>query len=299
MNKTTKPVPAGQLALSFTTPILTAAQQAARPDRETRLSAAQAVLSRGLSGVRDDPRAMAAYLAFSARFHDYSPRNTLLIYMQRPTARFCKGFRAWQSVGRRVRKGERGLTVLAPIVRKDEDEDTVVGYRTTTTFDYEQTEAVSDDALVYSPPVPRLEREAPGGLVARLEAVAAQIGYTAQYRAETGYADGWCNSRDRVITVSSSLGAADRASVLCHELAHALAHTSTSGDAVAETTRAQKELQAEGASFVALSALGLDTGRSSLPYLRSWASGDDEKLMAELTAIDRIARDLLARIEAV
>ena len=297
----------GQLALALTTPVLSPARQAERPDRETRLVAARAVLARGLSGVKDDPAAMAAFLAFRARFHDYSLNNAVLIWMQRPTARYCMGFRAWQAHGRRVRKGERGLTVFAPIVarRNDEatgtastDEDRVVGYRTAVTFDYEQTEATRDDALVYTPPITRLAVEAPAGLVARLEAVAAGIGYAVQYRAETGYADGWCNSRDRMITVSSSLTGADRASVITHELAHALAHAPASGEGAAETTRAQRELQAEAASFVALSALGLDTGRSSLPYLRSWAGGDDEALMRELSAIDRIARDLVARVEA-
>ena len=117
----------GQLTLSLTTPVLTIAQQASRPDRETRLTAAQAVLSRGLAGVRDDPKALADYLAFAARFHDYSPRNTLLIYMQRPTARFCKGFRSWTQVGRRVRAGERGLMVYAPILKRPTQAEIAAG----------------------------------------------------------------------------------------------------------------------------------------------------------------------------
>ena len=299
----------GQLTLSLTTPVLTAAQQAARPDRETRLAAAQAVLSRGLAGVRDDPQALAAYLAFASRFHDYSPRNTLLIYMQRPSARFCKGFRSWTQVGRRVRAGERGLTVYAPILKKptraeiaagaSPDERSVVGYRTATTFDYEQTDAFRDDALEYVPPVPRLVGDGPDGLLARLEAAAARLGCSVHYTA-LGYADGWYREADRTIAVRASLSDADRCSVICHELAHAVAHSK--GAPTAETVlssrdRASKELQAEGAAYVALSVLGLDTARASLPYLKSWA-GDDAALLAELQAIDRIARDLLGRIEA-
>ncbi|PAP77252.1 ArdC family protein [Rubrivirga marina] len=156
MNKiTTAP---NQLALGLTTPIMSMAQRDARPNRQARLDAAKAVLARGLAGVRDDPKALAAYLAFRARFHDYSPRNTMLIFLQRPTAKYCMGFRSWTKHGRRVLKGERGLTVLAPILRRptegdvaaghDPDDRVPVGFRTTTTFDYEQTEAVSDDALV-------------------------------------------------------------------------------------------------------------------------------------------------------
>ncbi len=305
MNKTTKPVPAGQLTLSFTTPILTAAQQAARPDRETRLAAAHAVLSRGLSGVRDDPRALAAYLDFAARFRDYSPRNTMLVYMQRPTARFCAGFRTWMQHGRRVRAGERGLTIYAPVTRRatkaeiaaggDPDEVSVVGFRTATVFDFEQTEAFRDDALVYVPPTARLSADGPEGLVRRLESVATALGYTVVY-AETGYADGRCRFDQRLITVRSTLSGADRASVLTHEIAHALAHDPSRGD---RPSRASMEVQAEGSAFVALNAMGLDTARASLPYLKGWAGGGDDALLAELSAIDRIARDLLARIEAV
>ncbi len=302
MNMTTMAM-AGQLSLPLTTPILSPEAQQARPDRETRLAAAHAVLSRGLAGVRDDPRALAAYLDFAARFHDYSPRNTLLVYMQRPTARFCKGFRAWMQHGRRVRAGERGLTIYAPIIKKATkaeiaagaapDEQSVVGFRTTTTFDYEQTEAFRDDALVYTPPSARLGTDGPEGLLFRLESVASGLGYTVAY-GDPGYADGRCRFDQRLVTVRSSLSGADRASVLTHEIAHAMAHAPGMGKA----TRAQKELQAEGAAYVCLAALDLDTARASLPYLKGWAGANDDALLAELAAIDRIARDLLALVEA-
>ena len=296
-----------QLALGLTTPVLSAAQQGARPDRQARLDAAKAVLARGLSGVRDDPKALAAYLAFRARFHDYSPRNTLLIWMQRPTARHCMGFRSWTKHGRRVRKGERGITVLAPILRRptadevaaghDPDERVACGFRTTTTFDYEQTEAVTDGALVYVPPIPRLDADGPDGLLARLEAAARAVGCSVHY-SHLGYADGWYREADRTICVRASLSGADRCSVLCHELAHAVAHSKgapTAEAILSATSRASKEVQAEGAAYVALAALGLDTARASLPYLKGW--GDDERMAAELDAIDRIAGRLLALVD--
>ena len=293
-----------QLALTLTIPInAKAGPEAARPTRDDRLAAAHAVLARGVSGVCADPAALAAFLAFRSHFRDYSLNNCLLIWMQRPSARHCMGFRSWAKQGRRVRKGERGLTVFAPVVRKateaevaagrDPSDKTVVAYRTAVTFDYEQTEATRDDALVYTSPAARLDTEAPDGLVASLTAVAASIGYAVRDTHLASYADGWCDCRGKTITLQASLAGADRASVLCHELAHALAHY---GDW--ETSRSQKELQAEGAAYVALAALGLDTSRAALPYLRGWAGGDDEKLLAELGAIDRIAVDLLRRVEA-
>ncbi len=276
-----------------------------RATREQKLDAARATLDDGFDRVAGDPEALARFLAFRAHFHDYSLGNAVLIWCQRPAARHCMGYRAWQAHGRQVRKGEKGLTILAPVTRKQDEADTpdgdraVVGYRTATVFDYEQTDAVEDSALVYTPPAPRLDADDPAGLAAALVAVAEGLGYTVE-RAETGYADGWCSFAGRTITVSPALSPADRAAVLCHEVAHALAHDPADrGKDLPYVGAAQRELQAEGAAFMALSALGLDTSRASLPYLKAWAGSDAEALRRELAVIDRIARDLLERLESL
>lgn len=313
-NSTMNDFRTGQMALDFTTALYAAVTPSTstivetdgapdRPSREDRLAAAHAVLSAGLSDVRDDPEAMASFLQFRSHFRDYSLNNSVLIWTQNPAARFVKGYRAWQAVGRQVRKGETGITILAPVLRRptkaeiaagaDPGETSVVAFRTATVFDYAQTDAVADSALVYTPPSPRLDADDPEGLVARLERVALfGLGYSVAY-ADTGYADGFCQTVLKSITVQINLSPADRASVLCHELCHAVAHA---GDVT--TTRAQKELQAEGAAYVVLAALGLDTARAALPYLKGWSGGSDEALTGELAAIDRIARGLLDRIEA-
>ena len=297
-------------ALSATTAEATSED---RPTREDKLDAARAVLAAGLSGVREDPEALARFLAFRAHFHEYSLNNSVLIWCQRPCARHCMGYRAWQAHGRQVRKGERGLTVLAPIVRKlsetqstsgvnpsaePEGDRSVVGFRTATVFDYAQTDAVAGSALVYTPPAPRLNAGDPAGLIPRLEAAATLgLGYNVVY-GETGYCDGRCSFVLKTISVSRTLSPADRAAVLAHELCHALAHDPSGLAASGGETTARRELQAEGAAFVALAALGLDTSRASLPYLKGWARGDDAALGQELAAIDRIAQDLLRRVEA-
>ena len=261
---------------------------------------------RRLRRPRRDPEALARFLAFRAHFHDYSLNNAVLIWCQRPVGAALHGLP--RVAGARPAGAERGEGADHPRARhpqagrgryrSSDDDRAVVGYRTATVFDYEQTDAVADSALVYTPPAPRLNAEHPVGLSEALVAAAEALGYAVRL-AETGYADGRCSFASRTITVQASLSPADRAAVLCHELARARARPEAArSDDPYKTTTAQRELQAEGAAFVALSALGLDTSRASLPYLEGWSGGDAEALRREMTAIDRISRELLARVGA-
>src|SRR5947209_10229930 len=62
--------------------------------------------------------ALKNYLAVMARFHQYSWNNCLLIALQRPEATHVAGFHAWHKLGRFVRKGEKGIAILAPVIAK-------------------------------------------------------------------------------------------------------------------------------------------------------------------------------------
>src|SRR5256712_5929495 len=81
--------------------------------------------------------ALKNYLRLMSRFHRYSWGNCLLIYSQRPDATHVAGFHAWLRLRRYVRKGEKGIVILAPMVGKKktdgeltEDEQTrVFGFR--------------------------------------------------------------------------------------------------------------------------------------------------------------------------
>ena len=63
------------------------------------------------------------FLEFQARFHEYSFRNCLLIAMQKPEATYVAGFQRWKDLGRFVKKGEKGIMILAPIVRRRKSAD--------------------------------------------------------------------------------------------------------------------------------------------------------------------------------
>jgi hypothetical protein len=58
---------------------------------------------------------LTQYLAAIGRFHGYSLRNVMLIASQKPTATHVAGFHAWHKLGRFVKKGEKGIFILAPI----------------------------------------------------------------------------------------------------------------------------------------------------------------------------------------
>ena len=66
---------------------------------------------------------LVAYLNVMARFHKYSFRNCLLIAMQRPAATHVAGYRKWEQLGRHVKKGEKGIAILAPMVYKQNAEE--------------------------------------------------------------------------------------------------------------------------------------------------------------------------------
>jgi hypothetical protein len=68
-------------------------------------------------------KAMLAYLDMCARFHTYSPQNLWLILLVKPDAIHVAGYKRWQSMGRYVRKGEKGIPILAHIVVKTDKDD--------------------------------------------------------------------------------------------------------------------------------------------------------------------------------
>jgi antirestriction protein ArdC len=101
--------------------------------------------------------ALSSYLTAMSQFHNYSFQNILLIASQRPTASRVAGIRAWNELGRRVRRGEKGIMIFAPMIgykrnaneaeqsqqndaRTDRPEPRLVGFRAVYVFDVGQTE---------------------------------------------------------------------------------------------------------------------------------------------------------------
>jgi antirestriction protein ArdC len=300
---------------------------------EARREEAVAVLDAGVDHVADDPEALRAYLEFQARFHRYSHRNALLLFeqtlMRGASASHFMGYQAWKSVGRQVRKGEKGYMIFAPVTRKLYGEDAaeagvkdgtskLVSFRVATVFDMNQTDVVEgqeETALRYVSPIGRLTSAEHEPLLRVLETLPARLGYSLRrYDGTEQRAGGYCNYTDREIGLLRC-APDQQAKTLAHELAHAIAHGEADpetdgrddcgkGPAMkrAEIAASQAELQAEGAAYVACYSLGLDTSSYSMPYLRHWCESETpeerrEEVRAQLGAIDRIARRLLSMVE--
>jgi antirestriction protein ArdC len=243
------------------------------PSSPTSSTAAREELLERLAGQVLELRRSEAwlhYLAAQARFHRYSPRNVMLIAMQRPEASCVAGYRTWSSLGRQVRQGERAISILAPMLRQTEGEDSflVAGFRWVSVFDISQT-----DGAALPSPVSLLDAEGPSGLVASLTEVAAAFGFAVEIGELPEGVNGECRWSSSSIVVERANPPLQQAKTLAHELGHALLHRS-------EPDRAKAEIEAEATAYVVLAALGADAAPYSAGYLASWLGPDADVSLA-------------------
>lgn len=258
------------------------------------------------------------WLEVHSQFHDYSPRNTLLIKMQMPDATKVAGFWTWQNkFDRHVKKGESAIWIWAPIiseqcpecgnapsyherdhvdcdhhVRSDPDgwSEGVVGFKPTSVFDVSQTEGES---------LPELATDAHGqadGLVDALLDAADRLEYDVSIVPDeewTRSSEGYCKQSSMtmrpVIKVRDRDNKAALARVLIHEYAHAELHGGRD-----DTTEA-KEVEADAVAYIVCRYFGLDASNAA-NYLAAWAEDAPETLHERLDRISDAADHLIATI---
>jgi antirestriction protein ArdC len=244
-----------------------------------------AMLEAGIEQLQSE-QAWRDYLSTQARFHQYSFGNVLLMARQRPTATRVAGFHAWKDLGYSVRKGEKGIAILAPITvtRREETPEgevevrRLVNFRVVYVFDVAQVDAGPKAKPLGSfPGCERLQGEAPAELVDRLSSIASEIGYRVEFSASLEHpaANGQCDFSHQLITVRPDLGGAQTIKTFAHELAHAILHDSWT----LQMSREQRELEAESTAFVVCQALGIDSSSYSFAYVTSWTGKDAAKLI--------------------
>jgi len=235
-------------------------------------------------------------LAFRRRFHRYSFFNSTLILAQMPEATLVAGYRAWQEKDRQVRKGEKGLSILAPILVKDRDDPErkiLVGFRAVKVFDVSQT----DGEPIPEPERPQELRDTPEdtakilGFDMALANYCASQGVTVHWDYQHPEARGYFSAASKRIGVRAGLSAVQAFKTLVHESAHMLLHDRTKE----QIDRVTAELEAETTAYLVCHELGVDTSSYSFAYLAHW-SGDLDALMQ---AGERASKAATTLIDAI
>jgi len=235
--------------------------------------------------------ALTGYLKAIGRFHRYSLYNVMLIASQRPNASYVAGFRTWNELGRFVKKGEKGILILAPIVRRkteneedrEESSTSIAGFRAAYVFDVSQTDGkdLPQIATVQGDPQEHADR---------LRSFAEKQGIVVEYSEQIAPARG-VSSGGKITLLPGQLPA-EEFSTLAHELAHELLHR---GDRRSATSRRIRETEAEASAFVVCQGIGLETGSAATDYIQLW-NGDAQLLTESLAYIRDAASQMLTAL---
>jgi hypothetical protein len=216
------------------------------------------------------------FLRLAARFHHYSSNNCLLILAQRPVATVVASFTAWRAMGRSIRKGERGISILAPCRSRVEGTEhasaadasswVLKGFRVVHVFDISQTEG---EPLERHDVAVLLEGAAPAGMWDAVATLVERDGYSLRRR-DCGEANGCTDRTAATVIVAPQLSEAAAAKTLVHELAH----VRQTDDHLRTISRALGEVEAESVAFIVCHAFGLASAPYSIGYVAGWAAGD-------------------------
>ena len=243
------------------------------------------------------------YLSFMGKFHHYSINNSILIWIQMPTASHVAGYKAWMTkFNRQVRKGEKGITILAPCPHKfkkevqteDGFEEKTVEYMTyhpCTVFDISQTDGdevpsicneLTGDVDNYEDLLERLKKVAPCG-----------VGFEDIKSGALGY----YSPSDNEIRVKNGMSQVQTVKTLVHEIAHAMMHNSAGEEKDAD--RYEKEVQAESVAYTVCTMLGISTDGYSFEYVADWSKSHDAKeLVKSMEVIRRTANTIYEGVAA-
>ena len=279
-------------------------------------------LEQGITELFDSER-YKEYLRVMSKFHNYSFNNTLLIAMQKPDASLIAGFTAWKNqFQRNVKKGEKGIKIIAPspfkikqetekidpqtqkpVIGRDgkpvteEKEITIPAYKVVSVFDVSQTEgkelpdiavdALTGDVEQYSDFFAALEKTSP-----------VPIGFE---KIEGG-AHGYYHLEDKRIALDEGMSELQTLKTAIHEIAHAKLHdidlNAPKDEQQPRVDRRTREVEAESVAYTVCQHYGLDTSDYSFGYVAGWSSGRElAELKNSLETIRSAAADIINSID--
>ena len=268
------------------------------------------------------------YLTTMSRFHRYSLNNVMLIHAQRPDATLVAGFSKWKnSFGRHVKKGEKGIQILAPTPYKikvdkekldpdtklpmlddegkpitEEKEVTIPMFKVVSVFDVSQTDGK---------PLPQISFSLTGD-VAQYEFLMEALRRTSQVPItielmEPGM-DGYFHLEKQAIFLREGMSQVQTVCAAIHEMAHSRLHNyekmtelADDGETLlvsVEKDRNTEEVEAESISYAVCQYFGIETADNSFGYIATWSQGKELKeLRASLETINRTSSELISGIE--
>lgn len=253
------------------------------------------------------------YLATMAKFHSYSFHNSMLIHLQKPDASLVAGYKTWESLERHVKKGETGITILAPCPyrigikrstsdskaeeskadmenaeEKEEQEILYTYFRPVTIFDISQTEGRA---------LPVLAEELQGEVSDYedlMKAVQEIAGIPFRFETWEGTKKGYYNLTEKEIVIKSGMSELQTVKTAIHETAHSILHT----DREHLKDPATMEVEAESIAFVVCHHYGLDTADYSFGYLAGWSSNKElPELKSSLQTIQKISDYFIEKMD--
>ena len=214
-----------------------------KPTNRERLQEITAGIEQGIKELFESEKYMR-YLSVMSKFHRYSVNNTMLIYMQRPDATLVAGFNKWKNqFERHVKKGEHGITIIAPTPYKkkieemkrdpdtrapildadgkavmEEKEIEIPMFRPVKVFDVSQTNGkpLPELASSLSGTVPHYE--------AFLEAVRRSAPVPIEFEPMAGNMDGYFSPDRQRIAIREGMSEVQTVSATVHEIAHSKLH---------------------------------------------------------------------------
>lgn len=264
-----------------------------------------------------------AYLTAMSKFHNYSFNNTLLIAMQKPDASLVAGFGKWRDdFERHVKKGEKGIKILAPSPYKvkkqmekidpstqkpvigadgkpvtEEREIEIPAFRVVTVFDVSQTEGKE---------IPDIAVSELTGSVEQYQDFFAALEKTSPvpiaFENIEGGAHGYYHLEEKRIAIDEGMSELQTLKTAIHEIAHAKLHAIDKDAPATEQAdrpdRRTREVQAESVAYAVCQHYGLDTSDYSFGYVAGWSSGRElSELKASLETIRKAANELITDID--
>ena len=257
------------------------------------------------------------FLKTMAKFHNYSFNNTMLIAMQRPDATLVTSYKNWQSMGRQVMKGEKGITIIAPAPYKkmkekevlDENQRPIMGtdgkpkteqvevtvphFKAVTVFDIAQTSGKPIQTLA-----PELLTAAVQDFDSFMQAIQKISPVPIRFDEIDGNANGYYHNADKEIVIKKGLSESQTLKTAIHETVHAKLHDKEIMESLGvEKDRLTKEVEAESVAYCVCSSFGLDTSDYSFPYIAGWSSSREMKEMkASMDVIRKTAGEMINQL---